>query len=224
MKKPTITLYGHPESGHSYKVRLMLSLARIEHEYEVVDILLPRDERPEPFRSLSLSRFGEVPLLVSGIEVLAQSNSILVYLAERFSVYGADDPERAARIREWLFWEANKIGLSLPHLRLARNYFPDQFSADAIAWLQSRYEEDSRRLETELSDGRPFITGDTLSIADLSICSYFFWSNQAEVQVLPFSKAWLGRIAALPGWQPPYRLLSPATGYSTFGKIGRAHV
>jgi glutathione S-transferase len=212
-------LYGNPESGHSYKVRLMLTLANIDHDYEVIDIQLPRDKRPEPFRSYSLSRFGEVPVLLLDGHVLAQSNSILLYLAERYGVFAGNGPKAALRLREWLFWEANKIGLSLPHLRLARNYFPEEFPEGSVQWIQARYDEESTRLEKELSDGRRFVLGDDLSIADLSLCGYFFWSNQAEVQVLPKTRDWLARIASLPGWASPYRLLNPATDYQTFGRI-----
>lgn len=219
MATGTLKLFGHPESGHSYKVRLFLALGQIEHDYEVVDILVDRNRRPEPFRSLSLPRFGEVPLLVSDGRVLVQSNAILVHLARKRRVFGGDDPVTMERAREWLFWEANRIGLSLPHLRLARNYYPEDFPAGAVEWLQSRYDADSVRLEHEFEDGRPFILGDSLTIADISICSYLFWSNQARVRVPSNTRAWLARIAALPGWMSPYRLLDPSEEYRTFGAV-----
>jgi glutathione S-transferase len=219
MPSRKLKLYAHPESGHSYKVKLMLCLAGIEHDYEVVDILIDRDRRPEPFKSLSLPRFGEVPLLVSDDEVFVQSNAILLYLANKLSVFGGLDPALMARAQEWLFWEANKLGLSLPHLRLARNYFPDDFSPGAVEWLQARYEADSSRLEQELEDGRAFVLGHMLTVADLSLCSYLFWANQASVRVKPRTAAWLARIAALPGWKSPYRLLDPSGSYETFGIV-----
>lgn len=214
-----LKLYAHPESGHSYKVKLMLTLASIDHDYEVVDILLDRDRRPEPFRSLSLARFGEVPLLVSGQDVLVQSNAILLHLADELGVLGGSNPSLMARAREWLLWEANKLGLSLPHLRLARNYFPGDFSSGAVDWLQARYDADSLRLERELDDGRPFVLGDAFTIADCSLCGYLFWANQASVAVRPKTEAWLSRIAALPGWKSPYRLLDPSGMYETFGAV-----
>lgn len=212
-------LYAHPESGHSYKVKLLLALAGIEHDYEIVDILLDRERRPEPFRSLSLPRFGEVPLLVAGERVFVQSNAILIHLAGEFGVFGGDDPAQMERAREWLFWEANKLGLSLPHLRLARSYYPDDFPPGAVEWLQRRYAADSGRLERELEDGRPFILGDSLTIADLSLCGYFYWANQAAVEIRPRTHAWLSRISTQPGWKSPYNLLDPSGSYETFGKI-----
>lgn len=212
-------LYGHPESGHSYKVKLMLELAEIPYDYEIVDILVDREARPEPFRSLSKPHYSEVPLLQDGDHVMAQSNAILWHLSSRFQVFGGQDLGESTRIHEWLFWEANKIGLSLPHLRLARNYFPEEFSAEAVEWLQSRYNNDSDRLERELSDGRSYLLGQRMTVADLSICSYLFWANQAQVAVPPFTRKWLARIASEPRWQSPYRMLSPSHAYTTFGLI-----
>lgn len=219
MDKAKITFYGHPESGHCYKVKLLLTFAKIDHEYEIVDIFIDRNSRPEPFRSLSLSHFGEVPLLVSDGRALAQSNAILIYLARKYRIFGGDDPGRLERAQEWLFWEANKIGLSLPQLRLARNYFPTDYPRGSIKWLQGRYDADSGRLEQELADGRRFILGDSLTIADISLCAYMFWVNQAHVRPLPKTCAWLGRIAAMPGWRSPYQLLDPSATYQTFGAV-----
>src|SRR2546421_526311 len=98
-------LYGNRESGHSYKVRLMLDVAGLPYAYEEIDLALARTERPEPFRSLAV--YGEVPLLVHRGRAYVQSNAILLHLAEQCGQYGAESAERMARVREWLFWEAN---------------------------------------------------------------------------------------------------------------------
>ncbi len=82
-----ITLNGNSESGHSNKVRLALVFGQVEHHYVHVNILLPQEQRPEPFRSLA--RFNEVPLLVWGTESFVQSDAILCLLAERLQRMGA---------------------------------------------------------------------------------------------------------------------------------------
>lgn len=217
MKK--LVLYGHPESGHSYKVKLLMDVSGIDYEYRLVDIDLAREDRPEPFRSLSLPRFGEVPLLTYGDDVYVQSNAILCFLAQHLQSFGGQDGNAMARAMEWLFWEHNKIGLCLPHLRLARNFFPEQYPVGAIEWLQSRYDADVGRFAKELSDGRPFILGDAISIADFSLAGYVYWANQAEVELPAPVLAWAKRIAGLPGWKLPYALLSPERPYVSYGKI-----
>lgn len=215
----TLLLYGNPESGHTYKVKLFLDVAGFDYHYELVDIFISRQDRPEPFRSLSLSKFGEVPLLIHQERVYAQSNAILLYLAELSGSYGAQSASLFNSVKEWLFWEANKLGLSLPHLRLARNYFPEEFPPGAVEWLQRRFTEDVSRFEKELSDGRMFICGDELTVADFSLCGYLFFANQAAVEVPQFVRKWMVRLQQLPKWRPPFELLSPDTDYVTFGVV-----
>ncbi len=200
---PDLLLYGNRESGHSYKVKLALALLAIEHEYRAVDLLLPRDKRPEDFRRVS--RFGEVPvLLINGVP-LAQSSAILRYLARetgRLTLPG--EPER---VDEWLGWEANRIGFSLPNLRLAKRFATDT-PKDVVAWLTARTHADLTRLDGELAR-RDFLLGAVPTIADIACCGYLFWPEQAgiDLAVWPHVGRWLDAIRALPGWDHPYRLL-----------------
>jgi glutathione S-transferase len=195
-----ITLFGNRESGHAYKVRLMLNLAQLPHEFEEVDLDLPREQRPEPFRSLA--KYGEVPLLLHNERPYVQSNAILLHLAAHSGALDGDAPATMERVREWLFWEANRIGFSLPNLR----YCLRVTGADpaVLAMLRQRYQADAARLERELADGRAFILGDGPTVADVSLCGYLFWAEQAQVEVPLGVNAWLERIAALPGWRHPY--------------------
>jgi glutathione S-transferase len=208
VNEPTIAeasgflLYGNRESGHSYKVKLLLAVANVAHAYEEINLLQPRQERPEPFRSRAT--FGEVPVLVHNATTLVQSDAILSYLAEHLHAYGAESAERMVRVREWLFWEANRIGFSLAHLRFARKFAPDEFQLPTIEWLRRRYEADITRLDQELSDGRAFILDERPTIADFALCGYMFWPEQAQVSYPTHVSAWLKRIEALPGWRHPY--------------------
>jgi glutathione S-transferase len=196
----SIKLYGNRESGHAYKVRLMLNLAGLPHEFEEVELTVPREARPEPFRSLA--RFGEVPLLVHGGRPYVQSNAILLHLAAHSGALDGEVSERIERVREWLFWETNRIGFSLPNLRYHMRVEPA--APEVLAMLRRRLDADLARLEHELADGRPFILGDGPTVADVSLCGYLYWADQAQVTPPPQVQGWLGRIAALPGWRQPY--------------------
>jgi len=201
-----MTLYGHAESGHSYKVRLALVLARVEHQYVPIDIFLPHAQRPEPFRSLA--RFHEVPLLVWKDEVFVQSNAILCLLAERLQGLGGEDAGRLAQVREWLFWEANRLGLSLPHVRFARQFAPQDYAPGTQEWLLSRYRQDIQRLDAEFSDGRAFVLDDHISVVDCALCGYLFWADEMGLEVPARVRKWLRRIQQQPGWQHPRQLLA----------------
>lgn len=170
-----------------------------------IDIWQAHERRPESFRSLA--PFGEVPLLVMDEQVYAQSDAILCLIAEHFQVLGGESPERLARAREWLFWEANRIGMSLPQLRYAKRFAPEEFSSDALAWIRARFDKDIARLDQELAGTQAFILGPFPSIADLALCGYLFWADEAGVVPTENVKRWLDRIAQLPGWLAPYELL-----------------
>lgn len=195
-------LFGNRESGHTYKVRLMLALAGIAHDYTEIDITLPREQRPEPFRTKS--PYGEVPLLLHGGRAYAQSNAILIHLAGHASAFGGESPQRMARVIEWLFWEANRIGFSLPNLRFGLTLSDDGLAPQVEQMLRARFEADISRLDETLADGRAFILDDAPSIADIALAAYLYWPEQAKVTVPSHVQAWLGRISALPGWHHPY--------------------
>ena len=201
-----LILYGNRESGHSYKVRLMLALTQTPHEYRPVDIQLPRGERPAEFREVS--SYGEVPVLVDRSQPYVQSNAILLHLAQRtLKFYGRDAVDHD-QVREWLFWEANRIGISVPNLRFALRWIPDT-RPEVLDWLRARAVADLDRMNAEFA-GRRFLLGEMPTVADLSCCGYLFWADQAGIDLAPWShvRRWLDDIAALPGWQHPYDLMS----------------
>ncbi|TFW33651.1 glutathione S-transferase family protein [Massilia horti] len=193
-------LFGNRESGHAYKVRLMLNLAGLAHEFEEVDVFAPRETRSEEFRSLA--KYGEVPLLLHGGQAYVQSNAILLHLAAHSGALGGDDTATTERVREWLFWEANRIGFSLANLRYSLRWSSAEPAVQGM--LRRRFDADIAYLDGELSDGRAFILGASPTVADLSLCGYLFWPDQAQVELPGHVQAWLGRIAALPGWRHPY--------------------
>jgi glutathione S-transferase len=195
----SLKLYGNRESGHAYKVRLMLNLAGLPHEFEEVDIFGPHEQRPAAFRALA--PFGEVPLLVHAGRPYVQSNAILLHLAAHTGALDGEVAERIGRVREWLFWESNRIGFSLPNLRYHMRFEPA--APEVLAMLRQRVDADIARLEHEFADGREFILGRAPTVADVSLCGYLFWADQAQVAVPPHLQGWLGRIAALPGWRHP---------------------
>ncbi|HVT32632.1 MAG TPA: glutathione S-transferase family protein [Rhodanobacteraceae bacterium] len=201
----TPILYCHRESGHSYKVALALTLMDVPFEQRAVDLNLPRDERPADFRQASL--FGEVPAFVDedGLAV-TQSNAILDHVARRYGKLDGTTPATRTRVREWLAWEANRIAMSLPHLRFSRRFTPAGETLETY-WT-GRMRADLDRLDRALGKNT-FLAGDAPTIADMSCCGYLFWADQAEVDLTrwPAVVAWLERIRSLPRFKAPYDLL-----------------
>jgi glutathione S-transferase len=198
-------LYCHRESGHSYKVALALTLMDVAFEQRAVDLNLSREQRPDDFRRASM--FGEVPALVDseGLAV-TQSNAILDHVARRYDKLDGVTLPAKTRVREWLAWEANRIAMSLPHLRFSRRFTP---AGDVLeTYWTHRMNADLDRLDDVL-DAQAFLAGDAPTIADISCCGYLFWADQAEVDLArwPAVTAWLERIRSLPRFKAPYDLL-----------------
>ncbi|HET7607180.1 MAG TPA: glutathione S-transferase family protein [Gammaproteobacteria bacterium] len=195
-------LYGSRESGHAYKVKLALSLLGIAHEYREVDLSVPFAERRSDFRHAS--PYGEVPVWVDGSLRLAQSNAILIHLARETGRLGGDDIDL---VTQWLFWEANRIGFSVPNLRHSLVFAKDT-APEVVAWLRSRAEQDLSRLDLQLADSA-FILGAESSVVDVACCAYLFWPDQAnlDLSAWPNVARWLDGIKSLRGWASPYELL-----------------
>lgn len=198
-------LFGHPDSGHAFKVKFCLEAANIEHEYLEIDIWANRQDRPVEFTSRS--KFCEVPLLVDGDNNLIQSDAILLYIAKKFGILGAESQKSLDRCTEWLFWEANKIGMCLPQLRASKKFESSRLTQGAWDWLYARYLHDIGLIDQELSDGRPFMLGDQLTIADFSLSGYLFFADEVEVPLPGHVAQWLDRLRAMPSWKHPYELL-----------------
>lgn len=199
-------LYYHQDSGHANKVAMFFALTDTPVEKKWVDIHQARDKRPIEFQNVA--KFGEVPTLIHEGKSVVQSNNILLYLAEQTGLLGPYGSVAWADIRTWLFWEANRLGLALPNLRFAYRFDPST-PKGAIEWLEKRIDIDLSRLEKEFSDGRPFILGDKITIADLSLAGYIFWAEEGRVQLEKWPRvlAWRESFKDLKGWKTPYDLM-----------------
>ncbi len=103
-----LTLYSHPESGNSYKARLLLSFLDIPHR--VIDVDLMTDEQHQP-AYLAINPRGEVPALTDGGLTLRDSAAILVYLAASYGPQPWYPPQARAmaEIAEWLAFAASWV-------------------------------------------------------------------------------------------------------------------
>lgn len=198
-------LYGSTDSGHSFKVRSFLLQAGLPHEYRWIDLGLPRPERPADF--VAASKFGEVPVLVDEGRALCQSNAILIHLAQKTGQFcGA--PSEWPSVLEWLSWETNRIGFSVPNLRFALGWVAQP--PDVLAYLRGRAIADLQTLDRLLS-ASAFLLPSGPTIADLSCSAYLFWLSQAGLSdaEYPNVRRWLQALRGLPRWTHPDQALRP---------------
>ena len=108
-------LHCFAQSGNSYKVRLLLSRLGVVYRQVEVDILKGETRTPA---FLAKNPDGHVPLLeLEDGRRLAESNAILVYLAEGTD-YLPDEPFRRAEVLRWMFFEQNNHEPNIAILRL----------------------------------------------------------------------------------------------------------
>ncbi|AHN75559.2 glutathione S-transferase family protein [Pandoraea pnomenusa] len=197
-----IRLYRHALSGHCHRVELMLSL--LELPFETVEIDFASAEHKQP-AFLAISPFGQVPAIDDDGMLLADSNAILVYLANRYDPEGIwlpRDPVAAARVQRWLSVAAGDIAFGPAAARVAEVFKRD---VDTRAMIE-RAALLLSRMEAHLAapQGTSFLAGDTATIADVACYAYIAHAPEGNVNLAPYPavRAWLARVAALPRFVP----------------------
>lgn len=208
LKTETPVLYATAYSGFAYKVALTLRLLGLPCDLRLVDLAQSRETRPEGFRAVA--RFDEVPTLLIDGQALCQSNVICEYLARRQSALHEGDESQRLIVREWLFWEAERIGLNLAHCVCVRHF--GNYPPEVAAWYEARAGKDIQRLAQTLATRR-FLVGDNVTIADIAC---YAWLPHAQAHGLftdlPEAVAgWQARIESLPGFATPAQIFAGET-------------
>ena len=204
---PRYRLHYFPESGNSYKLALMLTLCGQAFEPVWTDFGGRVTWTPEWRRAVN--PMGEIPVLEDDGDKLTQTAPILLRLAERYGRYGGADEAERFEVLRWLFWDNQKLSGHAATYRFLRTFTRDPDRA-VMTFLRRRVEDFLGILETRFADSA-FLVGARPTVADLSACAYLSFPDDETgfdlAATHPAVHAWLARIAALPGWRPPYDLL-----------------
>ena len=191
-------LYDYGPSQNCFKVRLLASHLGLALEIIPVSIFEGESASPE---FLAKNPMGGVPVLETDPgEYLPESNAILVFLSEGTSYLPSQRFHRAQVIR-WLMFEQRYIQTFISRLRYwALTDKLDQFSRE-IATAQTLGNRALDVLDRELGK-KPFITGDTYTIADISIFAYSHVAADAkfDFSMRPNLTAWFDRVRRQPGF------------------------
>jgi len=160
-----IEIYSFPLSGHAHRVELFAGIAGIDHKVINVDLANGEHKKPE---FLALNPAGQVPVIRDGDTVLSDSNAILVYLARKYAPsYLPQDAVQEAEVQKFLSLAAGEIAFGPAAARLI-TVFNAPLDADFAKAVAARVLE---KLENHLN-GRDYLVGDALTIADIAIYSY----------------------------------------------------
>ena len=193
-----IKLYRTALSGHCHRVELFLSLLGLPVEKVDVDMRSGAHKQPD---FLAMNRFGQVPVMVDGDVMLADSNAILVYLEARYAPgrWLPRDPVGAAQVQRWLSVSAGQLAFGPATARVIALFKRPVSAQESV----SRAQELFAVMEHELSQ-RAFLAGEQPTLADIANYSYTAHAPEGHVslQAYPHVRAWLERIEALPGFVP----------------------
>jgi glutathione S-transferase len=194
-------LYNSPVSGNCYKVRLLLAHLGLPYERRDVDVV-DRSNRPELLGDLNPAL--RVPTLVlDDGRPLAESGAILWYFGEG-TRFVPEDPYDRAQVLQWMFFEQydHEPAIAVARFWLAYSGRPDEF-ADRLPERQAAGYRALDAMERRL-DGRTFLVGDRLTIADIALYAYTHVAHEAGLDLAthPAIRAWLDRVASEPGHVP----------------------
>ena len=191
-------LYGMIDSGNCYKPRLLM--AKLGLAFTNVEVSSHTGEtRKAEF--VAKNPNAMVPLLeLDDGRRLAESNAILLYLAEGTRFLPSDKYQRGLAY-QWLFFEQYSHE---PYVAVARFIQLYQgMPAERLAEYQVcqvRGYKALRVMEQQLQR-TPFLVGDQYSIADIALYAYTHVAHEGgfDLDGFPAIRRWLGHIAAQPG-------------------------
>ena len=162
-----ITLYGSSISGNCLKPKWVAERVGIPVKWIETDAFDGSTRTPE---FLALNPAGQVPLaILSDNRKLAQSNAIMLYLAEGSDLIPGDAYDRA-RMFEWLFWEQYSHE-PVVAVRIARLHYLKTPEDQLDPNLLKKGEAALARMELQLT-GTQYLVGATLTLADVALVAY----------------------------------------------------
>ncbi|MCO4315852.1 glutathione S-transferase family protein [Phyllobacterium sp. 21LDTY02-6] len=195
-------LYSQIDSGNCYKPRLLMAKLGMPFEHVAISSVDGSTRKPD---FLARNPNGKVPLLeFDDGRLLAESNAILLHLAEGTRFIPSDPYERAL-MYQWLFFEQYSHEPYIA-VRRALMVYPERAREATPERLAATLEGGNKALlvmETQLQK-TPYFAGGSFSIADIALYAYTHTANHGgfDLSAYPSVAKWLGRVAADEGHVP----------------------
>jgi len=187
----SMTVYGDSISGNCLKVKFVADRLGLPYDWVETSVLNKETRTPE---FLAMNPAGQVPVVVfADSGPLAQSNAIVLHLAQNTDLIPADPFERA-QMFQWLFWEQYSHETAIAVLRFQKFYLkkPDSEIDPALPGKCARV---LTLMNDHLKD-RAYFVGEKLSLADIALVAYTRFAHQAGIDLgsYPKVRAWVRRI------------------------------
>jgi glutathione S-transferase len=203
MKMSNVTLFGFPRSTFVKVAGLILTARNVDYRFHDTEdeMYLPIHRERHPF--------GRVPALKHDDFMLYETNAIAAYVDDVFPgpKLTPHDPRQRARMNQWI---GNLNWYFYPemiyHVSHERLVYPELGISGNDAIVKRAMPNVVRALEVmekELSDKRPFLIGDTVTMADYFLLPTLFAfaltpEGKQTLPKFPLIVAWDSRMDELP--------------------------
>ena len=185
-------------------IRAVWALQELGIDYQFVQVDLTQGQHQEP-EFLRVNPAGKLPALVDGDTVLTESVAIVLYLAEKYPDKGllpADLRDRA-QVYRWLLFAATELEQPLWRIARHESLYPEQERIPGDIPLARRDFTDMAAVLEQHLQGRTFLVGERVSVADFVMAYTLDWANEVRLlERFPASRAYMERLYARPAAAP----------------------
>ncbi|WP_425043561.1 glutathione S-transferase N-terminal domain-containing protein [Primorskyibacter sp. S87] len=204
----TIDLFYWP-TPNGWKISIALEEMGLPYKLNLIDISKGDQFNPDFLRIAPNNRMPAItdPDGPGGEPVsIFESGAILLYLARKTGQFGGRTERQQIEIEQWLMWQMGGVG---PMAGQAHHFLKYALKMDPpqdLPYAKDRYRAEVARLYGVLNrqlEGRAFVTGDEMTIADIAIWPWAsLWNGQQQsLDDKPNLARWLEEMAARPGVQ-----------------------
>jgi glutathione S-transferase len=192
------------EFGPTRSIRVRWTLQELGVDFEPVRVNLMAGEHQRP-EFLKINPAGKIPVLVDGDLVLTESVAIVLYLAEKYPNKGLlpTGLVQRAQVNRWLLFAATE--LEQPLWRISRHtaLYPEDERLPGEVILASRDFKEMVTVVEKHMQGREFVAGDSVTVADFVLAYTLDWGNEDKLLgECPQLLAYMKRMYARPNAPP----------------------
>ena len=198
-RQSSITLYDFELSASCYKVRLLLSLLKLDYRRVHINFFPGFEHREAAFRKIN--PLGQLPALTDGDVTLRDAQAILTYLARAYdgtNRWLPDDPVAFAEVMMWLFFTASELSAATLARLSSLLAFPGDAEAAKKAARKGFRIMDDHMTRREL-EGASWFVGDHPTLADLCLFPSIALSRDFGIEHDEFAalRRWMRRLRRL---------------------------
>ncbi len=174
-----LKLYGNPPT-RALRVIWLLNELGLEYETHTIN-LLQGEARKDDF--LAINPAAKVPVLVDGDQVITESVAIQLYLAEKYPHGGLipESLEDRAQMHRWNFFLVTEIEQPLWRIALHTFLYPEEQRLQQDPDIARQECLNMLAVLEQHMQGRRFVAGDRLSVADFNAAYTLDWANEEDM-------------------------------------------